>query len=50
MGDMLAQSLQMGSAAAGNSSFNWVRWRTFMLTGLLFEGPGCPFGTKVWQI
>jgi hypothetical protein len=43
MGDILAQSLQMGSAAAGISSFNWVRWRTFMLTGLLFEGPWMSF-------
>ena len=46
MGDVLAQSLQMGSAAAGISSFNWVRWRTFMLTGLLFEGPWMSFWYK----
>jgi hypothetical protein len=43
MGDILAQSLQMGCAAVGISSFNWVRWRTFMLTGLLFEGPWMSF-------
>ena len=43
---MLAQVLQTGSATAGFSSFNWVRWRTFMLTGLLFEGPWMTFWYK----
>jgi hypothetical protein len=46
VGDMLAQVLQTGSATAGFSSFNWVRWRTFMLTGLLFEGPWMTFWYK----
>jgi hypothetical protein len=46
MGDMLAQSLQVGSAMAGIPSFNWVRWRTFMLTGFLFEGPWMSFWYK----
>jgi hypothetical protein len=46
MGDILAQSLQVGSTAVGISSFNWVRWRTFMLTGLLFEGPWMSFWYK----
>jgi hypothetical protein len=43
VGDILAQSLCVGSTAVGISSFNWVRWRTFMLTGLLFEGPWMTF-------
>jgi hypothetical protein len=39
VGDTLAQSLQTSSATVAISSFNWVRWRRFTLTGLLFEGP-----------
>jgi hypothetical protein len=46
VGDMLAQALQTGSAAAGFPSFNLVRWTTFMLTGLLFEGPWMTFWYK----
>jgi hypothetical protein len=46
VGDMLAQYLQVGSTAVGISSFNWVRWRTFMLTGFLFEGPWMTFWYK----
>jgi hypothetical protein len=46
VGDLLAQSLCMGSTSVGISSFNWVRWRTFMLTGLLFEGPWMTFWYK----
>jgi hypothetical protein len=43
VGDILAQSLQVSNAVTGISSFNWIRWRTFMLTGLLFEGPWVSF-------
>jgi hypothetical protein len=39
MGDVLAQSLQGTNGVASVSAFNWFRWRTFLLTGLLFEGP-----------
>lgn len=46
VGDTLAQSLNVGTTVAGISSFNWVRWRTFMLTGLLFEGPWMTFWYK----
>ena len=46
VGDILAQSMCVGSTAVGISSFNWVRWRTFMLTGLLFEGPWMTFWYK----
>jgi hypothetical protein len=46
VGDMLAQALTTGFTAAGFSSFNWIRWRTFMLTGLLFEGPWMTFWYK----
>jgi hypothetical protein len=46
VGDMLAQSMCVSSTAVGISSFNWVRWRTFMLTGLLFEGPWMTFWYK----
>jgi hypothetical protein len=46
IGDILAQSLQGGATSMGFSSFNWVRWRTFMLTGLLFEGPWMSFWYK----
>jgi hypothetical protein len=44
--DTLAQSLQTSSAAVGISPFNWVRWRRFTLTGLLFEGPWMTFWFK----
>jgi hypothetical protein len=44
--DTLAQYLQMSSAAVGISPFNWVRWRRFTLTGLLFEGPWMTFWFK----
>jgi hypothetical protein len=44
--DTLAQFLQTSSGAVGISSFNWVRWRRFMLTGLLFEGPWMTFWYK----
>jgi hypothetical protein len=43
VGDMLAQYLQAGSVVAGISAFKWARWRTFMLTGLLYEGPWMSF-------
>jgi hypothetical protein len=46
VGDMLAQALETGFVGAGFSSFNWIRWRTFMLTGLLFEGPWMTFWYK----
>jgi hypothetical protein len=46
VGDMIAQSLQAGSVAAGISSFKWLRWRSFMLTGLFFEGPWMTFWYK----
>jgi hypothetical protein len=46
VGDILAQSLCVGSTSVGISSFNWIRWRTFMLTGLLFEGPWMTFWYK----
>jgi hypothetical protein len=46
MADALAQSLLTSSGAVGISSFNWVRWRRFMLTGLLFEGPWMTFWYK----
>jgi hypothetical protein len=46
VGDMLAQSLQASSATVGISSFNWVRWRKFMLTGFLLEGPWMTFWYK----
>lgn len=39
-GDVLAQSFMGNADVAGVSpAFNWIRWRTFLLTGLLFEGP-----------
>jgi uncharacterized membrane protein YkgB len=43
---MLAQYLQAGSVVAGISAFKWARWRTFMLTGLLYEGPWMSFWYK----
>jgi hypothetical protein len=46
VGDTLAQSLQTSSATVAISSFNWVRWRRFALTGLLFEGPWMTFWYK----
>jgi hypothetical protein len=53
-GDVLSQSIQAGrglSAAAGGASFNWVRWRTFLLTGLLFEGPWVSFWYQgLWRL
>jgi hypothetical protein len=39
-GDVLAQSFSGNADVAGVvPAFNWIRWKTFMLTGLLFEGP-----------
>jgi hypothetical protein len=39
-GDVLAQSFTGNANVAGVApAFNWIRWRTFLLTGLLFEGP-----------
>ena len=46
VGDTLAQSLQTSSTTVAISSFSWVRWRTFTLTGLLFEGPWMTFWYK----
>jgi hypothetical protein len=37
--------------AAAASSFNWIRWRTFLLTGLLFEGPWVSFWYQgLWRL
>jgi hypothetical protein len=53
-GDALSQSLQAGHAVAATtavSSFNWIRCRTFLLTGLLFEGPWvCFWYQGLWKI
>jgi hypothetical protein len=38
IGDVLAQSFT-GKVGGVAPAFNWIRWRTFLLTGLLFEGP-----------
>ena len=38
IGDVLAQSFT-GKVAGIAPEFNWIRWITFLLTGLLFEGP-----------
>jgi hypothetical protein len=40
LGDVLAQSFSGNAVVASVSpTFNWIRWKTFLLTGLLFEGP-----------
>jgi hypothetical protein len=40
LGDVLAQSFSgNANVASASPAFNWIRWRTFLLTGLLFEGP-----------
>jgi hypothetical protein len=61
-GDVLSQSIQAGhglflSSSVGTtvgvaaSSFNWIRWRTFLLTGLLFEGPWVSFWYQgLWRM
>jgi hypothetical protein len=63
-GDILSQSIQAGhglfqsSITVGTtvgvtaaSSFNWIRWRTFLLTGLLFEGPWVSFWYQgLWRL
>jgi hypothetical protein len=60
-GDALSQSIQAGrgwiflssttTATTVAASFNWVRWRTFLLTGLLFEGPWVSFWYQgLWRL
>jgi hypothetical protein len=53
-GDVLSQSIQAGyllTSNTGASSFNWIRWRTFLFTGLLFEGPWVSFWYEgLWKI
>jgi hypothetical protein len=57
-GDALSQSIQAGhglflssTTAVTTASFNWVRWRTFLLTGLLFEGPWVSFWFQgLWRL
>jgi hypothetical protein len=53
-GDVLSQSIQAGyflTSTTGASSFNWIRWRTFLFTGLLFEGPWvCFWYEGLWKM
>lgn len=61
-GDVLSQSIAAGhglflisttstATTSSYAAFNWVRWRTFLLTGLLFEGPWvCFWYQGLWKM